>query len=278
VGTLIKEEFIMLDNNRLEGIRIKDIENDVPFTVYFGYDGTQYIIHRDRDSIDFESEPMEVTLTINYRQKTRIFKNAFTNIDTEDKYVLVDAFNIKMGMHNKHIDVELENTLWGRKDTHRKMYLWGGTCDISLYSIYPLRYIMEKCYYILDKMDFTNIMLFVELTKDTMIFRKSIIHGIITSENQELAEICLDCLRGNDIAFLWDDVKQEFFDTNFPAICILIEELVENNRPELLRMIPLRLRILLVTHFNAEGKHEIVAALNYYHRGDYRNPGEDLVL
>lgn len=265
-----------MSDNRLKDIKIVDIESDVPFTVYFGSNGTQYVIHEN--SIGFESEPMEITLAINYHLKTRIFINSFTNINTNDEYLMVDKFNIKMGMHNRHIDVELENALWGRKDTHQKMYLWGCTSDTVLNSLYPLRYIMEKCYYILDKMDFTNIMLFGELTKDNTILRKSIIHGIVTSKNQELAERCLDCRCGNDMAFLWDGVKQEFFDTDCPAICILIEELVNNNRPELLRMIPLRLRILLVTHFNAEGKHEIVAALNHYHRGDYKDPRKDLVL
>jgi hypothetical protein len=261
-----------MSDNSLKDIKIVDIESGVPFTVYFGCNGTQYVIHED--SIGFESEPMEVTITINYRQKTRIF----TDIDTIDEYLMVDTIKIKMGMHNRHIDVELGNTLWGKKDTFQKMYLWGCTCDSLLMSIYPLRYIIEKCYCILDKMDFTNIMLFGELTKDTMIFRKSMIHGIVTSRNQELAERCLDCRCGNDIAFLWDDVKQEFFDTDCQAICILIEELVENNRPELLRTIPLRLRILLTTHFNAEGKHEIVAALNHYHKGDYKDPRKDLML
>ena len=262
-------------NNILADIKIKDIENGVPFTVYFGCNGTQYIIRGD--SIDFESEPMEVTLVINYHLKTRIFINSFTNIETKDEYLMVDSINVKMGMHNRHIDVELENALWGRKDTSQKMYLWGCTCDTSLNSLYPLRYIMETCYYILDKMHFTNIMSFGELSKNDIILRKSIIHGIVTSKNRELTERCLDCRCGNDIAFIWDDIEQESFDTNCQAICILIEELV-NHRPELLRMIPLRLRILLITHFNAEGKHEIVAALNYYHRGDYKDPGKDLML
>lgn len=263
-----------MSDNSLAEIKIKDIESGVPFTMYFGCNGIQYIIRRN--PIGFESEPMEITITINYHLKTRIFINSFTNIDTKDEYLMVDSINVKMGMHNRHIDVELENTLWGRKDTSQKMYLWGCTCDTVLNSLYPLRYIMEKCYYILDKMDFTNIMLFGELSKDIMIFRKSIIHGIVASKNQELTERCLECRCGNDIAF-WDSIDQEFFDTNCLAICILIEE-VANHRPELLRMIPLRLRIMLVTHFNAEGKHEIVAALNHYHRGDYRNPGKDLML
>ena len=140
---------------------------------------------------------------------------------------------------------------------------------------------MEKCWNILSKMDFSSVMSFGNFTgtftKGNLYLHKSIIHGIVTSRNQEFAEKCLEYDCGNDIAFIWDSVNQESFDTNCPAICILIEELV-NHRPELLRMIPLRLRILLVTHFNAEGKHETVAALNHYHRGDYKDPGKDLIL
>ena len=265
----------MSDNNSLEGIGIKDIENGVPFTVHCVYDGTQHDICRD--AMGLESELMEVTLTINYRQKTGIFKNAFTNLDTIDEYLMVDAINIKMGMHNRHIDVELENTLWGRKDTHQKRYLWGCTYDSKLTSIYPLRYVVKICWHILSEMDFSHIMSFGGSSKDNIILRKSIIHGIVTSKNQELAEGCVNYHCGNDIAFIWDDIGQDSFDANCPTDCILVEELV-NHRPELLRMIPLRLRILLITHFNAEGKHEIVAALNYYHKGDYKDPGKDLLL
>jgi hypothetical protein len=274
VGTLIKEEFIMSDNSLAE-IKIKDIESGVPFTVYFSDVDNGYEIRRD--SIDFESEPMEVTLTINYHLKTRIFINSFTNLDTNDEYLMVDKINIKMGMHNRHIDVELENLLT-EKNKREKMYLWGCTCDSLIASIYPLRYVLKKCWHILSEMNFSFIMSFDALSEAYIILHKSMIHGIVTSKNQELAEGCINYHCDNNISFIWDDVSQESFDTNCLAECILVEELVENNRPELLRMIPLRLRILLVTHFNAEGKHEIVAALNYYHRGDYRNPGEDLVL
>lgn len=137
---------------------------------------------------------------------------------------------------------------------------------------------MKKCWYVLSEMDFAYIMSFGDLSKAHIILPKSIIHGIVTSRNQELAERCLEYHCGDDMAFLWNDVSQESFDENCLADCMLVEELVENNRMELLRMIPLRLRILLITHFNAEGKHEIVAALNHYHRGDYRDPRKDLML
>jgi hypothetical protein len=260
-------------NNILADIKIKDIKSGAHFTVYFGCNGTQYIIHED--SIGFESEPMEVTLTINYHQKTNISYNPFI----DEEFVMVDKINIKMHMHNRHIDVELENTLDERKNKHQQMYLWGHISDAPLSNIYQLRYIMDKCYRILDKMDFSSIMSFGNHTgKSEMILHKSIIHGIVTAKNQEFAERCLEYHCGNDMAFLWNDINQDSFDESCHADFILIEELVENNRPDLLRMIPLRLRIMLVTHFNAEGKHEIVAALNHYHRGDYKNPGKDLVL
>ena len=266
----------MSDNISLADIKIEDIDNGTPFTVYFGYNGTQYITRTD--SIDFESEPMEITLAINYHKQIRDFKNPFANIDTKDKYLMVevDAINIKMGMHNRHIDVELKDVLT-EKDKHRKAYLWGCACDSVIESIYPLRYAMKTCWDILSEMDFSHIMSFRELSKGNIILHKSIIHGIVTSKNQELIERCLEYHCCDDMAFLWNHIGQDSFDANCLADCILVEELV-NHRPELLRMIPLRLRILLVTHFNAEGKHEIVAALNHYHRGDYRNPGEDLVL
>ena len=265
----------MSDNISLADIKIEDIENGVPFTVYFGCNGTQYIT--SMNLIDFESGPMGVTLTINYHKKTRTLKNPIVNIDTKDEYLMVNAINIKMGIHNRHIDVELENLL-AEKDTHQKRYLWGCTCDSKLTSIYPLRYVMKKCWHVLSEMDFSHIMPFEDLSEGYITLHKSMIHGIVTSKNQELAERCLEYDCGNDIAFIWDSVNQELFDANCQAVCILIEELVENNRMELLRMIPLRLRILLVTHFNAEGKHEIVAALNHYHKGDYKNPGKDLLL
>lgn len=263
-----------MSDNSLKDIKIKDIENDVHFTMYFGCNGTQYII--SRNPIGFESEPMEVTLAINYHLKTRISINSFTNIDVPDEYLMVDAINIKMGMHNRHIDVELENLLT-EKDTYQKRYVWGCTNDSNLTSIYPLRYVMNKCWHILSEMDFSHIMSFENLSETYVILHKSIIHGIVTSKNQELAERCVNYHCGNDIAFIWDNVGQESFNTYCMKDCILVEELV-NHRPELLRMIPLRLRILLVTHFNAEGKHEIVAALNYYHKGDYKDPGKDLIL
>jgi len=259
----------MSNNNSLVDIKIKDIENGVPFTVHCGYDGIQ-------TGFESESELMEVTLTVNYHKKTRNFKNAFTGIDTIDEYLMADAINIKMGMHDRHIDVELENSLTER-NKHQKMYLWGCQCNSSLTSIYPLMYVLKKCWHVLDKMDFSYIMSFEDLSEAYVSLYKSIIHGIVTSKNQKLAEGCVNYHCGNDIAFIWNDVGQESFNTYCMKDCILVEELV-NHRPELLRMIPLRLRILLITHFNAEGKHEIVAALNYYHKGDYRNPGEDLIL
>jgi hypothetical protein len=259
-----------MSDNSLKDIKIKDIESGVPFTVHCGYDGIQ-------TGFESESELMEVTLTVNYHKKTRNFKNAFTGIDTIDEYLMADAINIKMGMHDRHIDVELENSLTER-NKHQKMYLWGCQCNSSLTSIYPLMYVLKKCWHVLDKMDFSYIMSFEDLSEAYVSLYKSIIHGIVTSKNQELAEGCVNYHCGNDIAFIWNDVGQESFNIYCMKDCILVEELVENNRMELLRMIPLRLRIMLVTHFNAEGKHEIVAALNHYHRGDYKDPRKDLVL
>ncbi len=258
-----------MSNNSLAEIKIKDIENGVPFTIHCGYDGTQ-------TGFESESELMEVILTVNYHQETRIFINSFTNIETKDEYLMVDAINIKMGMHGRNIDVELANSLT-EKNEHQKRYLWGCTYDSSLMSIYPLRYVLKKCWHVLDKMDFSQIMSFDDLSEAYVSLYKSIIHGIVASKNQELVEGCVNYHCGNDIAFIWNDVGQESFNIYCVKDCILVEELV-NHRPELLRMIPLRLRILLITHFNTEGKHEIVAALNYYNKGDYKDPGKDLVL
>ena len=43
-------------------------------------------------------------------------------------------------------------------------------------------------------------------------------------------------------------------------------------------MIPLTLRTHLIARFNKAGQHAIVAALNHYHKGDYKDPGKDLML
>lgn len=264
----------MLDNG-LEGIRIKDIETGVPVTLYFGYNGTRYTILKD--PMGFESEPMEVTLTINYHRDDGNRYDYFTN-----ESLIVESINIEMGMHNRHIDVELIDTefeyLFDRKNKHQGMYLWKGRCDASLISINSLMFVMEKCWHILSEMNVSRIMSCrkssIGFTRTAILLRKSIIHGIVASKNQELAERCLEYCCG----YIWDDIDQEFFDTCCLTVYILIEELVKNNRMALLRMIPLRLRILLITHFNAEGKHEIVAALNHYHRGDYKDPRKDLML
>ena len=261
-------------DNSLEHIKIKDIETGVPVTLYFGYNGTRYTLLKD--PMGFESEPMKITVTINYHEKIRTFKNAFINVDEEDKYLMVDAINIKMGMYNRHIDVDLEPEL-GEKNAYQGIYLWGCPYDASLLSIGSLMFVIEKCWHVLSEMNVSRIMSCrkspIGFTRTAILLRKSIIHGIVTSMNQELAERCLEyCCR-----YIWDDIDQEFFDTCCVTVYILIEELV-NNRPELLRMIPLCLRIMLITHFNAEGKHEIVAALNHYHRGDYKDPRKDLML
>ena len=264
-----------MTDNILANIKITDVENGVPFTLYYGYNGTRYVT-RD-DSMDFESEPMEITVTINYHQEIRTFKNSFTNIEEESKSLVVNKISIRMGMHNRNIDVVLEPEL-GEKKRHQNKYLWCCTCDSSLISIYPLTYAMKICWDVLSEMDFTQVMECRQFTEGHIRLHKSIIHGIVNSMNQELAERCLEYRCSGYKAYVWDHIDQEFFDTMYPSVCILIEELVNNNRLELLRMIPLCLRIMLVTHFNTEGKHEIVAALNHYHKGDYKDPRRDLML
>jgi hypothetical protein len=55
-------------------------------------------------------------------------------------------------------------------------------------------------------------------------------------------------------------LRLEFFDI-----------LEECNKLELLRQIPLDTRLKMIQLFNKLGKHEIVALLNHYHKGDYKS-------
>ena len=55
-------------------------------------------------------------------------------------------------------------------------------------------------------------------------------------------------------------LRLEFFDI-----------LQECNKLELLRQIPLDTRLKLIQLFNKLDKHEVVALLNHYHKGDYKS-------
>jgi hypothetical protein len=63
---------------------------------------------------------------------------------------------------------------------------------------------------------------------------------------------------------------------NDPAVSVafrldFFNILEECNKLELLRQIPLDTRLKLIQLFNKLGKHEIVALLNHYHKGDYKS-------
>ena len=65
--------------------------------------------------------------------------------------------------------------------------------------------------------------------------------------------------------------KRKPLDYDFNYTVTLIDILKECNKLELLRQIPLDTRSKMIQLFNKAGKHELVALLNHYHKGDYKS-------
>ena len=61
------------------------------------------------------------------------------------------------------------------------------------------------------------------------------------------------------------------FSSAFVFMLEFFDILTECNKLELLRQIPLDTRSKMIQLFNKIGKHEVVALLNHYHKGDYRS-------
>jgi len=65
--------------------------------------------------------------------------------------------------------------------------------------------------------------------------------------------------------------KRKPLDYDFNYTVTLIDILKECDKLELLRQIPLDTRSKMIQLFNKTGKHEVVALLNHYHKGDYKS-------
>ncbi len=61
------------------------------------------------------------------------------------------------------------------------------------------------------------------------------------------------------------------FKSAFAFMLEFFDILTECNKLELLRQIPLDTRSKMIQLFNKAGKHELVALLNHYHKGDYKS-------
>ena len=59
--------------------------------------------------------------------------------------------------------------------------------------------------------------------------------------------------------------------SSFEFMLEFFDILKECNKLELLRQIPLETRLKMIQLFNERGKHELVALLNHYHKGDYKS-------
>jgi len=76
---------------------------------------------------------------------------------------------------------------------------------------------------------------------------------------------------GNTIAIPMHNYPYSYFQDAFVFMSDFFDILTECNKLELLRQIPLETRSKMIQLFNKAGKHELVALLNHYHKGDYRS-------
>ena len=216
---------------------------------------------RTKETYHYHAEDvMECDITITYHEMDDDLENQHESDD--DAEIVIDQIDVTMMRHG----IKITNHYYGAHDdevfsNHSRMIDWFSS-KVKL-QYFPLISVIGKCYHIMCG-EFTELV-YTEPALNQLYDCEMIIRGIASSESTPwLAETLLS--RYCELTEKRNDISQ------------VIYELVNQNRGEVLRIIPLTLRTQLIARLNEAGKHAIVAALNHYHKGDYKDPGKDLVL
>ena len=213
---------------------------------------------------------MECDITITYHEIDDDLENQHESDD--DAEIVIDQIDVTMMRHG----VKITNHYYGAHDdevfgNHSRMIDWFSS-KVKL-QYFPIISVIGKCYHILCG-EFAELV-YTEPALNQLYDYETIIRGIASSESTPwLAETLLS--RYCELTEKRNDISQVAFSQT--TLFMLIYELVNQNRGEVLRIIPLTLRTHLIARFNEAGQHAIVAALNHYHKGDYKDPGKDLLL
>ena len=219
---------------------------------------------RTKETYHYRAEDvMECDITITYHEIDDDLENQHESDD--DAEIVIDQIDVTMMRHG----IKITHHYYGAHDdevfsNHSKMIDWYSS-KVKL-QYFPLISVMGKCYHILCG-EFTDLV-YTEPALNQLYDYETIIRGIASSESTPwLAETLLG--RYCELAEKRNDISQVAFSQT--TLFMLIYELVNQNRGEVLRIIPLTLRTHLVARFNEAGQHAIVAALNHYHKGDYKS-------
>lgn len=226
---------------------------------------------RTKETYHYRAEDvMECDITITYHELDDDLENQHESDD--DVEIVIDQIDVTMMRHG----IKITNHYYGAHDdevvsNHSRMIDWFSS-KVKLQYV-PLISVIGECYHILCG-EFTELV-YTEPALNQLFDCEMIIRGIASSESTPwLAETLLS--RYCELNEKRNDISQIAFSQT--TLLMLIYELVNQNRGEVLRIIPLTLRTHLIARFNEAGRHAIVAALNHYHKGDYKDPGKDLVL
>jgi hypothetical protein len=287
VETLIKEEIVM---KIISDMKVTDFPSGVSFKAYYQeprltHQGgllfdEPYTGSLERDSVPKLDAsygtwfPVRTKETYHYRSEDVMecdITITYHEMDDDDAEIVIDQIDVVMMRHG----IKITNHYYGIHDevfsNHSRMIDWFSS-KVKL-QYFPLISVIGKCYHIMCG-EFTELV-YTEPALNQLCDFEMIIRGIASSESTPwLAETLLS--RYCELYEKRNDISQVAFSQT--TLLMLIYELVNQNRGEVLRIIPLTLRIQLIARFNEAGKHAIVAALNHYHKGDYKNPGEDLIL
>lgn len=213
-------------------------------------------------------DAMECDITITYHDMDNYDRLEYGFDFDEPLCELIDKIDVIMTRHGRTITIHQNDELL---KTTSLLNRFRYSSKIERLSIFNS---IKKCYHILDGE-------FASLTSQQvpdvfhMEHNMMMIKGIVSSESTPLLAETLLNIYCEEINETNDANSMEMTPLTLMS---LIYEIVIQNRGELLRKIPLMLRTHLITEFNKIGRHDIVAALNHYHKGDYKDPGKDLVL
>lgn len=228
---------------------------------------------RTKETYHYRAEDvMECDITITYHELDDDLENQHKSDD--DASIVIDQIDVTMMRHG----IKITNHYYGMMHDDEVFFGYhSGMIDLFSSKVklqyVPLISVIGKCYHIMCG-EFTELV-YTEPALNQMFDCEMIIRGIASSESTPwLAETLLS--RYCELNEKRNDRSQVAFSQT--TLFMLIYELVNQNRGAVLRIIPLTLRTHLVARFNEAGQHAIVAALNHYHKGDYKDPGKDLVL
>ena len=286
----------MQKNVRFAEVKLKDIESGAPFNVYHCRVGKDYDIFTEKMGV-FEGVPMKIQLTINYT-KTSYQSDEEAKMETHflirDFYAVfsIGEEEIEMRWDDDSLSVAqaqnkiLRNSMYGisvRQSMLSAKHLLSPqrrngplkfdgelTMNNIMYSFWKIATLMHlsligDCSWLYHISNFAGIF--------------AIIHSAFT-----ISPIAMKCymsiVKSNErIAINQLTQVIEYCQTNDAfnnrpieaVVAPIVIAIHECGKPELFRNIPMEVRTILVPHFNKENQHEIVAELNHYTDGRYRD-------